>query len=195
MQADCFFTLPRVKKIDLFPHRPTNQTRTTFAGSVTSFVSSHWMRTQIPTGAGHTTCDSVETVPNPRPEKQLSNVNHRHVRKKKVTSSSSSQARKKGHLLASYFHALSPISGCGSRPRFFCETRLSVTNTAPRFRVLWTSHTRRFCVTAHRRPSVYFFSPKVFSPPKKPPNQPSGTGKRGPQKKREFFFKNYFKHQ
>jgi hypothetical protein len=138
-----------------------------------------------PNWSWHTTCDSIETVPNPRPEKQLSDVNHRHVRKNKVTSSSS-QARKKGHLLGSYFHALSHFRMWFKTSFPLRETRLSVTNTAPRFRVLWASHTRRFCVTAHRRPSVYFFSPKVFSPPKKPPNQPSGTGEGGPQKKKGF---------
>jgi hypothetical protein len=68
--------------------------------------------------------------------------------------------------------------------RFVCETRLSVTNTAPRFRVLWTSHTRRFCVTAHRWPSVYFFSPKVFSPPKSLPTKRNREG--GPKKKKGF---------
>lgn len=121
-----------------------------------------------PNWSWHTKCDSVETVHNPRPEKQLSDVNHRHVRKKKVTSSSPRRRGKKVTSSQATSSMLSPISGCGSRPGFLCETRLSVTNTAPRFRVLfWTSHTHRFCVTAHRRPSVYFFSPRVFSPPKK----------------------------
>jgi hypothetical protein len=129
-----------------------------------------------PNWSWHTKCDSIETVPNPRPETQLTDVNHRHVRKKK-------RKKRSPPPLRLYTSLLSPISGCGSRPRFLCVTRLSVTNTAPRFRVLWTSHTRQFCITAHRRPSVYFFSPKVFSPQKKPPNQ-ADQGKGGPKKKR-----------
>jgi hypothetical protein len=129
MQADCFFTLPRVNFFYHFPHRPTNKTRTTFAGSVTSFVSSRWMRTQIPTGAGILSATLLRRVHNPRPEKQLSDVNHRHVRKKKVTSSSPRRRGKKVTSSQATSSMLSPISGCGSRPGFICETRLSVTNT------------------------------------------------------------------
>lgn len=160
MQADCFFTLPRVKKIYIFPHRPTKQTRTTFVGSVTSFVSSHWMRTEVPTGAGILRATLIETVPNPRPEKQLSHVTHRHVRKK-VTSSSQ----------AIYFLALSHF-------RMWFKTSFPLRDSP------LSNHQHSTSIPCHLDlpyPSILhnrssptvrlFLFTQSFFTPKKPPNQ------------------------
>ncbi len=181
MQADCFFTSPRVQKIYIFPHRPTNQTRTTFAGSVTSFVSSHWMRTEIPTGAGILSArvywDGSQSTsrkvtywrqPPPRQKKE----------EEKVTSSSQ----------AIYFLAL-------------CHFRMWFKTSFPlRDSPLSNQHSTSipcpldlpYPSILHNRSSptvcLFLFTQSFFTPKKA--SQPSGTREGGPKRKKGNLKKN-----
>jgi hypothetical protein len=177
MQADCFFTLPRVQKIYIFPHRPTNQTRTTFAGSVTSFVSSHWMRTQIPTGAGILSATLLRRFPIHVPKRNLltsTTATSEKKKKKKVTSSSQ----------AIYFLALSHF-------RMWFKTSFPLRDSP-----LSNQHSTSipcpldlpYPSILHNRSSptvrLFLFTQSFFTPKKA--SQPSGPREGGPQKKRKF---------